>query len=105
MAQRGCKGGCGQAYASDLCVMMSRIMGFHIKGMRWQIVVLTETVRLLPPNEGSNGFKDRQLNDSFDAPHRRRAHSHRLYSKWNYFIKDFEFLEFRESYNPDVFEE
>ncbi|GMP24083.1 hypothetical protein CsSME_00001475 [Camellia sinensis var. sinensis] len=74
--------------------------------MRRQIATLTEIVqRLLPPIKSSNGFTERQLDDSFNAPHRHRADSHGFVSTWNDTIKNFEFPEFRGSYNPDVYEE
>lgn len=74
--------------------------------MRQKIAVLTETAQhLLSPIEGSNGSTDSQIDDSFDASHRRRAHSHGFDSKWNDTVKELEIPEFRGSYNSNVFNE
>ncbi|GMP41116.1 hypothetical protein CsSME_00011322 [Camellia sinensis var. sinensis] len=85
---RGRRGGRGWAYSSDLGDDAEDNGVPHQRDemveMIWQIAALIETVQcLLPPSKGSNGSKYHQLDDSFDALHRRRAHSQEFDSKLN----------------------
>ncbi|GMP93783.1 hypothetical protein CsSME_00043485 [Camellia sinensis var. sinensis] len=78
----------------------------EIKELSSQMATLVGKVQHLQLHpKGSNGSKDHQLDDFFDALRRCRAYSHELHSEWNDTVMDLLFLEFCGSYNPNVFEE
>ncbi|THF96288.1 hypothetical protein TEA_018186 [Camellia sinensis var. sinensis] len=114
---RGCRGDRGRCHALNLdeeIEMNSSIernndkqnQRNEIEELSSQLATLVGKVQCLSLlSNGSNGSKDHQRDDSFDAPHRRRAYSHSFDSRLNDTVKDLVFLEFHGSYYLDVFEE